>query len=72
MVEACAAFGFRNRHGGQAKLGGFAKCFAREVAGLVEFAGERLYFVLGEFAHRALQQLLLFGECEIQRCSGIM
>ncbi len=67
MVEPRAAFGFGQGHGGQAKLGRFAKGFAGEMAGLVNLARKRLHFVLGEFPHRALQQCLLFGECEVQQ-----
>ncbi len=66
MVESRAAFGFRQRHRGQAEFRGLAKCFAREVAGFVEFAGQRAHFVFGKLAHRAAQQFLFFGERKIQ------
>jgi hypothetical protein len=36
------------------------------MACLIDFARERLDFVFGELPHRALQQFLFFGECEVQ------
>ncbi len=69
MVEARAAFGFGKGHAGQAKLGGFLEDFAREPPRLIELLGERLHFALGEFAHGALQQRLLFGQVQIHGCS---
>ncbi len=66
VVEARAAFGFRQRHCGKAQLRRLAERLAGELPGLVDLARQRFYFAFGEFAHRALQQLLFFAEFEIQ------
>ena len=55
VVHPRAALGFGDRHASQAELCGFAECFAREMARLVELVRQRLHFRFGEFAHRALQ-----------------
>ena len=65
VIEACAAFGFGDGDAGEAEFGGFSECGAREVAGLVEFFGERADFGFGEFANGFLQEGLFFGEIEI-------
>jgi hypothetical protein len=36
------------------------------MPGLVNFARERFHFVFSELPHRALQQFLFFGECEVK------
>ena len=66
VVHAGATVIFRDGNGGEPELGGFAKGFVREAAGLVDFARQRLHFRFGKFAHSFLQQLLLFAEFEIQ------
>jgi hypothetical protein len=66
VVESRAAFGFRQGHRGQSQLRRLAKCFAREMSGLINLARQRLDFVFGELPHRALQQCLFFGESEVQ------
>src|SRR5258708_38107959 len=67
VVKTRAAFRFRQRDGGQAQLGRLAKCLAGKISSLVDLAGQRLYFVFGKLPHRALQELLLFIELEVQR-----
>ena len=66
VVKARAALGLGQRHGGESQVGGLAKRFARKLPALIQFARQRLHFAFGEFAHRALQQLLFFAEIEIQ------
>ncbi len=43
----------------------FLKGGAREVAGFVEFFGERADFGFGEFADGFLEERLFFGQIEI-------
>src|SRR5580658_176698 len=61
VVESGAAFGFGEGDAGEAEFGGFGEEGAREVAGFVEFFGERTDFGFGEFANGFLEERLLFG-----------
>ena len=72
MIEAGATVLFGKCDSGEANLGGFAKSFAREAAGLVDFARVGLYFGVGEFAHRLLQKFLFFAEFEVQFISRVL
>ena len=65
MIEAGAAFGFGERHAGESERGGFAECFERELAGLIDLLRERLDFIAREIAYGAFEKLLLFAEIEI-------
>ena len=65
VVHARAAFVFGDGDAGEAEFGGFLEQGAGEVAGFVDFFGERLYFGFGEFADAFLQELLFFGEFEV-------
>ncbi len=67
MVEARAAFGFRQRDAGETQLSGFAERIAGEMTSLVDLSCLRLHFDFGKFPHRALQQLLFFIQLEVQR-----
>ena len=61
VIEAGAAFGFGESDAGEAEFGGFGEEGAREVAGFVEFFGERADFGFGEFADGFLEERLFFG-----------
>ena len=65
VVEAGSAFGFGEGDAGEAEFGSFGEEGAREVAGFVEFLGERADFGFGEFADGFLEERLFFGEIEI-------
>ncbi len=55
VVEAGAAFRFRERDTGESQLGGFFKGLAREMARFIEFFGERADFRFRELTHGLLQ-----------------
>jgi hypothetical protein len=69
VIHTGAAFGFRNGDSGEAQCGGLLEEFAGKFALFVVFAGEGLYFGFGEIAHAFLQELLFFGEFEVQRAA---
>lgn len=61
VVEAGTAFGFGDGDAGEAELGGFFERGVREVAGFVQFFGERADFGFSEFADGFLEERLFFG-----------
>src|SRR5208282_4339733 len=67
VIHPGAAIALGDRDACQPQLGGFSQSLAGKAACLVQFLGKGFHLGLGELAHAALQQLLLFCQLEVHR-----